>query len=326
MLLGEVKFKPIESLISIFPDYQRIGKKVRGMRGLLKRIASLTISKSLFNYDNIVIGSWKPYYLTIIGKLNKKGISPSILWCSTLGQTEMTWMIELSALNTILKLLAEGKIRHLFVPEKPFESLSHIPHVKYLPHPIRLRSLEEHRTANTSGLKRLAGNNCDLFMKARPGKNVLQQMLAQRFAKTEYTLHTNIRNKEILGIAEKLRLSFTHHSWLPDNHYYDLISQMDLSLQVTWTESFNYAVCERFLLGVPVLVSRELFWVSRDQFLRKYLVVENCDSPKEIAKKIDFLLENRNLRSEIISCGRDVVKQTAKKYNEEILQQLEDCF
>jgi glycosyltransferase involved in cell wall biosynthesis len=322
ILLSEAAFESIENLIYFLPDYRKMGRNAPRIRGLLRRMAKLKISRKMLDYgDNIIIGSWKPYYRQIIDQLNKRGVKPSILWCSTLGQTEMTWMIELVPFNAILDMLGRGKIKHLFVPERTFESISHVKNVKYLPHPIDMSISWK----ATNGIE-LNGNNIDLFLQARPGKNVLQQMIAQRFAHARYTLHTNIKNHEIIEVAKKLKLSFTQHDWLPENHYYDLISKMDLSLQVTWTESFNYAVCERFLLGVPALVSRELFWVSREKLLKKYLVVEDCDSPREIAKRIDFLLNNRNLHGQIISKAREILGIMAKEYNRIILEQVRDCF
>ncbi len=319
--LPRTVFYPIEELISIYPDYKRVRSKIPGVKGVLKRLSILKLSTKLKSFgDNVILGSWKPYYSKIIEALNKLHIKPSILWTSTLGQSEMTWMIELEPLNEILELLKKGAIRYLFVPEKTYQSLSHIDNVKYFPHPVYLLAPLDYEE------EELEDNNIDLFIKVRPGKNALQQMIAQRFAKTKFHLHTNIQEKIILDIAKKLNLSFIHHSWLPKKKYFGLIKNMDLSLQVTWTESFNYAVCERLLLAVPTLVSSEIFLINNDEFLKKYLVVETPDSPLAIAEKIDFLFSNKNLKNEIAERGKEQVEKIAQRYNKEIKDQLEKLF
>ena len=314
-------FAPVEELFSLLPDYRRIKKGLPGIKNALRKIVKVKVSKKILDFgDNIIMGSWIPIYSDIINILNKKGIKPSILWCSTLGQSEMTWKIELEPFNKILGLLKKGKIKYLLVPEKTYESLSHIKSVKYLPHPIDLSIPMSDNDVE------LNGKNVDLFFKFRPGKNALQQMLSQRFTTTKFNLHTNIKDNTILDIAKNLNIHLTHHSWLPDRQYYALIEAMDVSLQVTWTESFNYAVCERMILGVPTLVSPEIFLISNDNLLRKYLTVETPDSPRAIAKKIDFLINNKNLRSEIAKKAEERVEEIAHRYNREIKEQLYNLF
>lgn len=314
-------FYPIEELVSSYPDYKKINIKIPKVKGILKRVSILKISKELKNFgNNIILGSWRPYYSELINKLCKLNITPSILWCSTLGQSEMTWGIELNPLNEILDLLKKRKIRYLLVPEKTYVSLSHINNVQYLPHPIDIS------IPSSTDTMELEGNNIDLFFQFRPGKNALQQMLAQRYTKTKFHLHTNIKDKIILDIAKKLNLSFLHHSWLPAKKYYGLVKNMDMSLQVTWTESFNYAVCERMTIGIPTLVSSEVFLISKDKFLKRYLVVETPDSPIAIAQKIDFLFDNKNLMTEIVERSYERITEVAQRYNNEIKDQLKELF
>ncbi|MCK4575937.1 glycosyltransferase [candidate division WOR-3 bacterium] len=314
-------FYPIEELISIYPDYKRVRVKIPGVKGVLKRLSILKLSTKLKSFgDNVILGSWKPYYSVIIEKLNKLKIKPSILWCSTVGQSEMSWVIELERLKRILELLKKGAIRYLLVPEKTYRSLSHIDNVKYFPHPVNLETPLDYEEME------LYGNNVDLFFKFRPGKNALQQMLTPKYTKTKFHLHTNIKDKTVLDIAKKLNLSFIHHSWLPGKKYFGLIKNMDMSLQVTWTESFNYAVCERMIIGIPTLVSSEVFLISKDKFLKRYLVVETPDSPIAIAQKIDFLFDNKNLMTEIVERSYERITKVAERYNKEIKDQLKNLF
>lgn len=321
ILHNKANFFPIEELATTFPDFNAGNRIFQVLRKLSKGASILKIEKELLKYgNNIILGSWAPIYERLIFQLNKKGITPSFLWCSTVGQSEMSWMIELQPLKEIFRMLKKGRIKYLFVPEKTYRSICHIDRVKYLPHPITSGDEFEFEKWDIKGV------NIDLFMKARPGKNVLQQMLSQHYSKTKFILHTNVDEKILIDLAKYFNVDFTLHSWLPEKFYFGLIKKMDLSLQVTWTESFNYAVNERMQLGVPPLVSPEILMVSEDRFLRKHLVIETPDSPIAIAERIDFLLENRNLRCEIIERGQERIREIAVRYNKEIMDQIESLF
>ncbi len=316
-----VEFHPIEEFVSPYGSWSMPGMGYKIGKRLLNRISKASISEEMFTFGHsIIIGSWKDYYDDVIRQLNKHKILPSILWCSTLGQSEMSWNAELNPLLGILRLLRERKIRYLLVPEKTYESFSYIEHVVCLPHPVSLEKSYERNQGHLDGV------NIDLFVKARPGKNVLQQMVAQRYSKAHYMLHTNINEQRILDIAECLMIQLKKYPWLKEKEYETLIGAMDLSLQVTWTESFNYAVCERMMMGVPTLVSPEVFLVSGDPFLKELLVVDTPDSPVAIAKKIDFLINNRRIQDEIRERARERVFKIAQKYNTEIKEKMAGLF
>lgn len=314
-------FHPIENLISFFPDYDKYKALLRRGRRILRKMAKLTLSKELTSYgDNVILGGWRPIYAVIIKKLNKAGIRPSILWCSTLGQSEMTSYIELNPINTILDLLAEKRIGYFLVVRKTFQSFLHVDGVKQIGYPIALQKVMQFDHVE------LDGRNVDLFVKARPGKNVLQQMASEKHSRYPFTLHTNIRNETLLSIAQKMGISFHQYAWLPSPQYFGLIRTMNLSLQVTWTESFNYAVCERMALGVPTLVSPEVFLISEDKFLWKHLVVDTPDSPIAIARKMDKVFQSDKLRRELVLHGKQRIAKIANEYNDEIREQIEKTF
>jgi glycosyltransferase involved in cell wall biosynthesis len=317
LLPERVRFIPLEDLVTLHPDCRNSRIRIPGIKRILQRISSMSISRELMEFKGpIVLGGWQSFYPVLIRRLRKNGNPVSILWCSTIGQTEMAWKIELSPFNMILELLQQRKIKYLLVPEKTFESLSTIKNVVYLPHPINPLKI------NNIPECELEGINVDLFVKARPGKNVLQQMLASKWARSKYTLHTNTTDDVILDIARHLGVCFKHHDWLKENEYYGLIRNMNASLQVTWTESFNYAVAERIMMGVPTLVSSEIFWIHGNEFLRKYIVVEKPDSCKLIAKKLDYLLENDSLATEIREHQRVALKKISEKYDAEIREKI----
>jgi glycosyltransferase involved in cell wall biosynthesis len=315
-------FCPLEDCISFLPNYRKMSKSLRGVRRAAKWISKMRISKRVAMFGNgIILGGWHPWYHEMIVALNKMNIRPCILWCSTIGQTEMTWKLELNRFLQILAFLKKGMVRYLFVPEKTFESIGHLENVEYLPHPISLKIC-----AKTEETVDKENKHVDLFMKVRPGKNALQQIIAKKYTNEAYELHTNIRDEVILSIAREFGIPFTGHSWLPEDEYFKLISQMDASLQVTWTESFNYAVCERMILGIPTLVSPEVFLIYDDEVLREHLVVERPDSPLAIGKKLEDILKGKALRKDISERGKQRVREVAERYNAKINDQMEHLF
>jgi hypothetical protein len=52
------------------------------------------------------------------------------------------------------------------------------------------------------------------------------------------------------------------HPWLPRDAFLNLVSTMDLGMQVSYTETFNIVAADFFSQGVPMVVSSEIEWVD----------------------------------------------------------------
>ena len=53
------------------------------------------------------------------------------------------------------------------------------------------------------------------------------------------------------------------HAWRPWEHFIELISDMDLMLQPSYTESFNMITADGILVGVPSVVSSAITWAPK---------------------------------------------------------------
>lgn len=120
--------------------------------------------------------------------------------------------------------------------------------------------------------------NVSCFGAIRTLKNqLLQTVSAIEYAeKYKKKLKFHINSTRIEGnantILKNIRIIFSNlnpekfqlieHSWLPHNHFLKLIAQMDLNLQVSFSETFNIVTADAVSQKTPVVVSSEINWIS----------------------------------------------------------------
>ena len=114
------------------------------------------------------------------------------------------------------------------------------------------------------------------FGAVRPLKNQLQQAIAAvEFADKIHKnlrFHINASRIEQSGnsVLKNIRAIFkdhprhvlVEHDWLQPKHFLTLLSQMDLGMQVSYTETFNIVTADMVSSGVPVVVSPEVHWTA----------------------------------------------------------------
>lgn len=137
--------------------------------------------------------------------------------------------------------------------------------------------------------------NIGCFGAIRPLKNQLVQALAAvEFARRKY-LHLNfhINSTRIEGnagaILQNLRAvmsqstecTLVEHPWLPHDKFLELLDTIDVSMQVSLSESFNIVSADAVSRGVPVVVSNQVSWVRPQEY------VENSTSVVKVADAID---------------------------------------
>lgn len=118
--------------------------------------------------------------------------------------------------------------------------------------------------------------NVGCFGAIRPLKNHLTQAIAAieyaSHAFKHLRFHINVGRQESGGspVLHNLRGLFNgsyaelvEHSWTPHNEFARLISQMDVSMQVSFTETFNIVTADAVTMGVPVVVSSDVSWIPR---------------------------------------------------------------
>ena len=315
----DVDLIPLEHLIS--PSILRSDKHRNALYRMCKKFRNvLSVDKIRPYGDNVIFGTFHPVHEGIIRKLNKLNIRPSFMWCSTLGQMELT-PHEMGLFTRLVDLLKRGNIRHILLHRRLFASMHHfVENAKLLPHSIDMTPYRRVQKSNMRGF------HVDLFCRVRPGKNILNQIAAFKLTGIEGTLHTNFDARRFSGIVEKIGANIMRHGWIPAHEYLSLVASMGMSLQVTIGESFNYAVCERMCLGVPVLATKDIYLLSEDRFLAKHLCVDAPDTPSAIARAIGCLAREHDLRSELAEASRLRIAEVARKNNQAVLEQIQNCF
>lgn len=120
--------------------------------------------------------------------------------------------------------------------------------------------------------------NISCFGAIRPLKNHLNQAAAAiEFADQQglsLNFHINASRVEQKGdnILKNLRSTFFYlkdhnlieHQWLPHEQFIHLIrNQIDIGMQVSFTETYNIVAADHVTQGVPMVTSAEIPFVSR---------------------------------------------------------------
>jgi len=116
--------------------------------------------------------------------------------------------------------------------------------------------------------------NIGCFGAIRPFKNQLTQAVAAiKFAETMgYKLRFHINGNRVESgdnNLKNIRGLFKHqiihelieHPWQRHEKFMETMSKMDMTLQVSFTESFNIVAADSINAGVPVVASSEIEWV-----------------------------------------------------------------
>jgi hypothetical protein len=138
------------------------------------------------------------------------------------------------------------------------------------------------------------------FGAIRPLKNhLLQAMTAISYAHDRHCdLRFHINGSRIEGgsasnsILKNLQLLFQHmpncelveHPWYPHEEFLGIMEQMDVSMQVSFSETFNIISADAATVGVPVITSSEVLWAP-------WFTRADPTSGRSIRKRLEFMLK-----------------------------------
>lgn len=201
-----------------------------------------------------------------------KRLHPKVRWAIHLHSDMPFLALEGIAMDWTIKCARQG-VTIIANSEESFEALKPIiaehelvflPNV-YLGNPLRASRGQKH------------GVNVACFGAVRPLKNhLLQALAAIQFAKERcqpLRFHINVGRVETGGapVLKNLRQLFNdtngtklveHHWFEPEDFIYFLNTEIDIGLQVSLTETFNVVSADYVTAGLPIVVSKEVKWVS----------------------------------------------------------------
>ncbi len=132
----------------------------------------------------------------------------------------------------------------------------------------------------------------------------------QRPIRVELSLR-NSKGQSIEHLARLAGLEYRIHPWQPWAEFLEHTQEaVDVGLQVSFTESFNYVAIEQMLCGKPVIGSPAIRYLPEAW-------QANPDDPDEIADVLVGLIENYEVESER---AVEVATQFAEWMNKEFVR------
>lgn len=116
--------------------------------------------------------------------------------------------------------------------------------------------------------------NVGCFGAIRPMKNhLLQAMASMTFAnKINKKLHFHINgrceqngenvHKNLIHLFDGTQHKLVGHPWVEHQEFKGLVGEMDLGIQVSFSETFNIVAADMVSANVPVVGSKEIHWLS----------------------------------------------------------------
>jgi len=132
------------------------------------------------------------------------------------------------------------------------------------PHHAEPPVLKDHINIACFGSLRILKNQCyqamcAIEMAERLGKRLRFHITVDAGMSEENNRYQVLRNLEEMFKNSPHEL--VKHDWMPNDKFQDLIAEMDLGLQLSYTESFNIVSADFVNNNVPIVVSRAISWM-----------------------------------------------------------------
>jgi len=254
--------------------------------------------------DILFLGGWDNNVKLLVHNAVNPETKIVLLWCSPIVQTDLGG--EISRFMEVLDFVKSGYIDSLgILLDLDYEFLKGLsPSIKFMPIWMDTEELD--------GIKLIDLEDgylhTDIFCAPCPRKNIFLQMLALLKYKEKIKLHVNYipspNTIEYINFGNKyFNDNFVNHLWMNRKVYLSHVKSMDIGLQVTLSESYNYTAGEHLFLGTPILLSKSTP-ISRN--LSKdldILLVDDYTNLSEVSRKIKNIsaIEDKKELSELCS-------------------------
>jgi|GEM_PF-3485427 len=248
----------------------------------------------LCNYLNrqdkkiIILSGSVGVYADIINKLKGKNTIFGVYWFSSAGQAEIS-----KELKILVSLLGSPVIKYkFFASEELYVGLKkYSSDIYYLP----VIMADFSCVSIKKNLKNKRNIIFSLFCSQSEykRKNVLNVLLALSNLKRQYVLYLNGLSREdyYKSFLNRLHIVYEDFGFMDRAKYEKVLSQVDIGLQASFAESFNYVAAEHLIRGIPVIASNMVPVMNVLPYnVRKMLVVNSIDDPIAISKKIEELI------------------------------------
>lgn len=241
----------------------------------------------------LIVGGWSRAYEPFVDAAAAQRIPVAVYWNSTAGQTGMSVEVE-----HLTACLADRRVDHRWFVQRdlaaalgtPDRRCEWMPNVIALPAARASAATRRPASFSTTRPARVA-LFCSPHEYSR--KNVLTALVALSRVRRPAVVHVNGLSSDARyrPWLDRLRLRWVDHGWMSRDAYVDTVASLDLGLQVSFAESFNYVAADHLLAGVPVLVSPMVPSVAGlTPGLARPFVVPTADDPGVLTAAIDRVL------------------------------------
>jgi glycosyltransferase involved in cell wall biosynthesis len=237
----------------------------------------------------VVFGAWSPVYEAIVEAASGLGIRFGVYWTSSGGQTDMS-----DEVPKLARVIADPAIERLLFCEP---GLAEAFRRAGLPAAHLPLTLSAPGAPPPDPPFAVDGMRISLFCPPAEyrRKNVVNCLVALAAVTSSFTLLLNglSENASYRRLLETLRLPYEDLGWMERPDYEASLSAVDLGLQLSFAESYNYVAAEHLIRGVPVLTSPMVPVVrSLGDETRRRLIVEAADDPAAIGDRIQAFVDD----------------------------------
>lgn len=159
-------------------------------------------------------------------------------------------------------------------------------------HKYHKQSYKNHIDVGCFGSLRILKNQCYQALCAMDMADRLGKRLKFHITVDVGMNENNSRYPVLMNLREIFKNSYhqlVEHEWLENSEFHKLIKEMDIGMQVSYTESFNIVTADFVNANIPIVVSDSIKWMP---FLLKTSTVEY----EKTIKKLIFTYKWRNSR------------------------------
>ena len=251
----------------------------------------------------VLVGGWCELYASLLRRLARTRIAIGVYWTSSPGQTDISG--EAAKLAHVLR---EPRIRYrLFADAETPRCLSGEENgVLHLPVTMDLEGVAPLERPRGKPAPAVLSLFCSPHEYGR--KNVLNTLLALSGLEEDYVLHVNgmTRSAPYRRLLRDLGVPHRDLGWMKESAYRRALEEIDIGLQVSFAETFNFVAAQHLALGIPVVASAQVPVVSdMPAILRRRMIAPSIGSPIAIRDAVRWWIRHPRARA---SVGRSAAK------------------
>ena len=255
----------------------------------------------------VIFGGWSDTYNEFLKRLKREKIEFGVYWTSGAGQIDIS-----QELDRFIFVIKNKLIKYKFFTNEKFISplAQHMDNVYYLPATTHLPQLKLQQKVKRKKILIISLFCSPLEYKR---KNILNCLLALSMLNKGYVLYLNglSQDKYYKNVLEILDIRYKDFGWMKRDKYEKVLSEIDLGLQISFAETFNYVAAEHIARGIPVVTSLMVpVMHAMTNESKKRLLAKNVDDPQEIKEKIEYLIRHQSKR---IDLGKKLFHQLKKE-------------